>query len=221
MEDEERRDTMGKNCLHHHFSPNQTPTTNTPISTKTHTNTQTQSTMGKTKKKAAAAESKKSQQKRKEKIVDDKTFGLKNKNKSKKVQAHIQSVTNNVMNSGNARQRKMEEDRKRAKAEQKARKKAAEEERNALFGEALMAVSKKSSTKTKAESDAKGRDHEVKKEKAGTSRAMKMMFQMDAKEMEDALKADVRITPHVTYTCNCIPSSFLSHFILICFDPLL
>lgn len=138
---------------------------------------------------------KKNAQKKKDKIIDDKTFGLKNKNKSKKVQAHIQSVTSNVMNSGCPRQRKLDEQRKRAKVEQKARKKAAEDERNALFGEALMAVKKKSSTKMKGENDAKGRDHDEKKEKSGTSRAMKMMFQMDAKEMEDALKSDPNYVP--------------------------
>jgi len=151
--------------------------------------------MAKAKKKAAAEQSKKNAQKKKDRIIDDKTFGLKNKNKSKKVQAHIQSVTSNVMNSGCPRQRKLDEQRKRAKVEQKARKKAAEDERNALFGEALLAVKKKGSTKMKGENDAKGRDHDEKKEKSGTSRAMKMMFQMDAKEMEDALKADPNYVP--------------------------
>jgi hypothetical protein len=129
-------------------------------------------------KKKAGDQSKKNAQKKKDKIIDDKTFGLKNKNKSKKVQAHIQSVTSNVMNSGCPRQRKLDEQRKRAKVEQKARKKAAEDERNALFGEALMAVKKKSSTKMKGENDAKGRDHDEKKEKSGTSRAMKMYVSM-------------------------------------------
>jgi len=155
--------------------------------------------MAKAKKKAAAAESKKAQQKKKERLLDDKTFGLKNKNKSKKVQAHIQSVTNNVINSGCPKQRKMDEQRRRAKADQKARKKAAEDERNALFGEALLAVKKKNTTKIKGGNDAKGRDHEEKKEKSGTSRAMKMMFQMDAKEMEDALKSDVGIQGNVNF----------------------
>ena len=79
--------------------------------------------------------SKKSEQKKKSKIVEDKTFGLKNKNKSAKVKAHIQSVTKNVMNSGDPKERKLMEERKRQKANAKARKKAMEEERNALFGE--------------------------------------------------------------------------------------
>lgn len=134
--------------------------------------------------------SKKAEHKRKNKIVEDKTFGLKNKNKSKKVQAFIQATTKSVMNSGDAKKRREDEQRKQAAKAKKALKKAQEEERNALFGEALMAVKKKTSTKMKGENEAKGRDHDEKKEKSGTSRAMKMMFQMDATEMEEALKAD-------------------------------
>ncbi len=95
------------------------------------------------------------------------------------------------MNGGDPKKRKEEELRKKRNAERKALKKAQEEERNALFGEALLAVKKKTTTKTKGENDAKGRDHDEKKEKSGTSKAMKMMFQMDATEMEEALKADV------------------------------
>merc|ERR1740136_166502 len=70
------------------------------------------------------------------------------------------------------------------------RKKALDDEQNALFGEALLAVKKKTSTKMKSENEAKGRDHDDGEKKSGTSRAMKMMFQMDAKEMEDALTSD-------------------------------
>jgi hypothetical protein len=44
--------------------------------------------------------SKKTEQKKKEKIIEDKTFGLKNKNKSKSVQRYIQSVAANVQNTG-------------------------------------------------------------------------------------------------------------------------
>jgi hypothetical protein len=134
-------------------------------------------------------------QKKKAKILEDKTFGLKNKNKSKKVQAHIQSVTKSVMNSGDAKQRKMDEERKRARIRQKEAKKAMEEERNALFSEALLNVQKKTTTKFKSENQSKGRDHDDKKEKTGQSRAMKMMFQMDAKEMEEALKSDPNYVP--------------------------
>lgn len=129
-------------------------------------------------------------QKKKAKILEDKTFGLKNKNKSKKVQAQIQSMTKSVMNSGDPKQRKAEEERKLARIRQKEAKKALEEERNALFSEALLSVQKKTTTKFKSEDQSKGRDHEEKKEKSGQSRAMKMMFQMDAQEMEEALTSD-------------------------------
>lgn len=45
---------------------------------------------------AAPGASKKTEQKQKQKIVEDKTFGLKNKNKSKTVQKYIQGVQNQV-----------------------------------------------------------------------------------------------------------------------------
>mmetsp|Transcript_17343 Transcript_17343/g.19785 ORF Transcript_17343/g.19785 Transcript_17343/m.19785 type:complete len:290 (+) Transcript_17343:129-998(+) len=143
-----------------------------------------------TKKKGGGETSKKSDQKKKAKLLEDKTFGLKNKNKSKKVQAFVQATTKSINNSGDAKQRKADEDRKRRAVERKALKKAQLEERNALFGEALLAVKKKTSVKTKGTDEAKGRDHNDTKEKSGTSKAMKMMFQMDAKEMEEALTAD-------------------------------
>jgi len=101
------------------------------------------------------------------------------------------------MNSGDPKERKKMEDRKRAKAEQKVRKKAMEEERNALFGEALLAVKKKTSTNAKAGAvEAKGRDadEDGKKDK-NTSRAMKMMYQMDANEMAAKLREDPNYVP--------------------------
>ena len=52
------------------------------------------------KKQAADKVSKKAEQKKKKSQIDDRTFGLKNKNKSKKVQGYVQSVTNSVNNSG-------------------------------------------------------------------------------------------------------------------------
>lgn len=44
--------------------------------------------------------SKKSVEKEKQKIIEDKTFGLKNKNKSKKVEKYIKSVQSQVANKG-------------------------------------------------------------------------------------------------------------------------
>ena len=96
------------------------------------------------------------------------------------------------MNSGDPRQRKLEEQRAKAKAEAKARKKAMKDEQDALFGEALLAVSKKKTTDKKGgKIEAKGRDADDEGNKKNTSRAMKMMFQMDAQEMNEKLREDV------------------------------
>lgn len=142
-------------------------------------------------KKAEQKKSKKAEQKKKDKLIEDKTFGLKNKNKSKKVQQHINSVQRNILNSGDPKQRKLEERRRAQKAALKAKKAAANEERDLLFGEALLAVKKKTSTKTKGSVEAKGRDAaEEEGKKSGTSRAMKLMYQMDAKEAQEKLQSD-------------------------------
>ena len=100
------------------------------------------------------------------------------------------------MGGGDRKARMEEERRKQAKAAAKVARKEAEKERNALFNEALLAVEKKQTTKTKGESTAIGRDASVAaNEKKGTSRAMKMMFQMDAKEMEERLREDPNYVP--------------------------
>jgi hypothetical protein len=133
--------------------------------------------------------SKKAIQKQKQKAIEDKTFGLKNKSKSKKVQQQVESIQKNIMNSGDPKLRKLEEQRKKHKEEMKARKKAAKEEQEALFGAALLAVQKNKPTAAKIE--AKGRDHnDDNAPKNSTSRAMKLMYQMDAQEMSEKLKQD-------------------------------
>ena len=63
----------------------------------------------------AQATSKKAEQKKKQAAIEDKTFGLKNKNKSKKVQQYVSQVKSSVMNSGDRKQRQMEEARKKQK----------------------------------------------------------------------------------------------------------
>eukprot|EP00522_Entomoneis_paludosa_P018127 CAMPEP_0172446000 /NCGR_PEP_ID=MMETSP1065-20121228/5715_1 /TAXON_ID=265537 /ORGANISM="Amphiprora paludosa, Strain CCMP125" /LENGTH=306 /DNA_ID=CAMNT_0013197017 /DNA_START=72 /DNA_END=992 /DNA_ORIENTATION=- len=152
--------------------------------------------MAKKKGGAAAQESKKSLQKKKQQLVEDKTFGLKNKNKSKKVQQQVESMTKNVMNSGDPKMRKLEEQRARAKSERKAKAKAAKDEQEALFGAALLAVQKKATTnKKEGKVEAQGRDGNDDSNKKSTSRAMKMMFQMDAKEMSEKLKEDPNYVP--------------------------
>ena len=87
----------------------------------------------------------------------------------------------------------LEEQRKKAKAEAKARKKALKDEQEALFGEALNAVQKKHkhTDQKEGKQEAKGRDADDDDKKKTTSRAMKMMFQMDAKEMDEKLREDV------------------------------
>lgn len=147
------------------------------------------------KKKAGEKASKKNEQKKKKAQIEDRTFGLKNKNKSKKVQNYVQSVTNNVNNSGDRKQRMEDERRKKEKMIQKERKKAQKEEQNALFNEALGAVNKKKSNLNAGKVEAKGRDANDETIKKGTSRAMKMMFQMDAKEMEERLNQDPNYVP--------------------------
>ncbi len=54
--------------------------------------------------------SKKSEQKLQNKINEDKTFGLKNKNKSKVVQEYVKSVENNVKKGGKSQQSLINED---------------------------------------------------------------------------------------------------------------
>lgn len=142
-------------------------------------------------KKAKAPEvSKKAIQKQKQKAIEDKTFGLKNKSKSKKVQQQVESIQKTIMNSGDPKLRKLEEQRKQHKEEMKARKKAAKEEQDALFGAALLAVQKKSNQPSAAKVEAKGRDHNEETGTKSTSRAMKLMYQMDAQEMSEKLKQD-------------------------------
>mmetsp|Transcript_23373 Transcript_23373/g.53346 ORF Transcript_23373/g.53346 Transcript_23373/m.53346 type:complete len:235 (+) Transcript_23373:537-1241(+) len=99
------------------------------------------------------------------------------------------------MNSGDPKERKRAEMLKQKKSAAKAMRKAADQEREALFGEALMAVSKKTSVKKKGENSAIGRDGGDAASKKTTSRAMKMMYQMDAKELEDKFKDDPDYVP--------------------------
>lgn len=140
--------------------------------------------------------SKKADKQKKEKQLEDKTFGLKNKNKSKKVQAHVQSVSKSVLNSGDPRQRRLDEQRKAQKSAAKARKAAQKVEQNNLLAAGLLAVNKNKTAASKSNVEAKGRDAAEDESKSkGTSRAMKMMFQMDAKEAIDKLKEDPFYVP--------------------------
>eukprot|EP01060_Flectonema_neradi_P035760 TRINITY_DN6667_c3_g1_i1.p1 TRINITY_DN6667_c3_g1~~TRINITY_DN6667_c3_g1_i1.p1 ORF type:complete len:236 (+),score=82.86 TRINITY_DN6667_c3_g1_i1:134-841(+) len=76
----------------------------------------------------------KSENKAKAKIIEDKTFGLKNKNRSKAVQKYVQNVQTNVKNSGSRDARKLELEREKKKQE-KEEKKAKEREMGKLYQE--------------------------------------------------------------------------------------
>jgi Zinc finger C-x8-C-x5-C-x3-H type (and similar) len=83
--------------------------------------------MAPTTKKSGDGASKKTENKAKAKIIEDKTFGLKNKNKSNKVGKYIQQVTEQVKSSGNPKTKKEEEARillKKLKKEEEEAQKA-------------------------------------------------------------------------------------------------
>jgi len=107
----------------------------------------------------------------------------------------VNSVTNSINNTGDRKQRHEEERRNKQKAEKKIRKQAMKDEANALFNEALGALNKKKTNFKAGKAEAKGRDADDEGKKKGTSRAMKMMYQMDAKEMEERLKEDPNYVP--------------------------
>eukprot|EP00630_Chrysocystis_fragilis_P005734 CAMPEP_0197389872 /NCGR_PEP_ID=MMETSP1165-20131217/2005_1 /TAXON_ID=284809 /ORGANISM="Chrysocystis fragilis, Strain CCMP3189" /LENGTH=277 /DNA_ID=CAMNT_0042915319 /DNA_START=33 /DNA_END=866 /DNA_ORIENTATION=+ len=91
-------------------------------------------------KKAARRE----QEKKKDKVVEDKTFGLKNKNKSKVVQKFVQNVQKNIKG-GDAQRDKQREEKKQAKLLRIQQ----EQELKALFSEALSINVKKSDLRKK------------------------------------------------------------------------
>lgn len=111
----------------------------------------------------------KAKQKEREKIAIDKTFGMKNKNKSKAVQKYIKSITNNAK--GAPRGGLEEAERKEKEAKQKEIQKAAL--MNSLFnmgtdkkGRAFDPIAKKAAKQAEEEAIAAGRKlkEEVKKE---------------------------------------------------------
>ncbi|KAJ3310474.1 hypothetical protein HDV04_004973 [Boothiomyces sp. JEL0838] len=73
--------------------------------------------------------SKKAAIERKQKIVEDKTFGLKNKNKSSKVKKYVEEVTKQVHIAGDRKQREAQE---KARQDQLMRKKMEEEKKKEM-----------------------------------------------------------------------------------------
>ena len=105
--------------------------------------------------------SKKNQQKKQAKLVEDATFGLKNKNKSKKVQSFINQVEKGVKNSGPT---KDSEKYKEAKKQAKILKERENEELRILFNEGLTGQFGKKKSKAQADAKATGVDVSLLKE---------------------------------------------------------
>lgn len=85
---------------------------------------------------AAAKEADKARQKAKAKQAEDKTFGLKNKNKSAKVQKYVQGVTSTV-GGISAKDKRAQELAEKAKKEKKAAEEARKKELAELFASAI------------------------------------------------------------------------------------
>jgi len=82
--------------------------------------------------------SKKEVQKKQKQVIEDKTFGLKNKNKSKVVQSFVKEVTANAKRAGLSKDDAIRQEKARAeRAAQKEEKKARESELNFLFAPAM------------------------------------------------------------------------------------
>jgi len=83
---------------------------------------------------------KKTEMKKKDKVIDDKTFGLKNK-KGSKQQKYIENVNKQVMSGGKVNNWALEQEKKKAQ-ENKKRKEAELAEMELLFGKAIPAKKK-------------------------------------------------------------------------------
>jgi len=120
-------------------------------------------TMGKAK--AKAKESTKTKVKKTEKVIEDKTFGLKNKNKSKKVQQYIQQVQQSA-GGGRGRGRQLTEADLAKRKKEKEAKLQAEKEMLAMLGDAYGLEKKKKKVKKKeAEAIAQEQEEEMEKQR--------------------------------------------------------
>lgn len=129
--------------------------------------------MGKSK--GGNAKANKITEKKVKKVVEDKTFGLKNKNKSKKVQKYIDQVTNSAKHGGGKNQSRAYHEKQAAakKAEKEARKQA-ELEMFKLLGDAYKPKKKNKSKKLKK------KEAEEKKQKAEEEKLKKKeIFERD------------------------------------------
>lgn len=112
-------------------------------------------------KKQEPAKKSKTVEKEKQKIVEDKTFGLKNKNKSKKVQNYVQQVKKQAAQKveGNKPRRKEEEEQK------KMSKKALLEARAAELGLIMKPVKEKEKTEEISEEETKRQQEELERQR--------------------------------------------------------
>eukprot|EP00924_Labyrinthula_sp_SR-Ha-C_P006996 augustus_masked-scaffold_8-processed-gene-6.65-mRNA-1 protein AED:0.06 eAED:0.08 QI:0/-1/0/1/-1/1/1/0/369 len=112
------------------------------------------------------AKSAKAQVKKTNKIIEDKTFGLKNKNKSKKVQRYVEQVSAQARNGGGKQGRAFhEQNAARRKAEKEARKQA-ELEMFKLLGDAYQPKKKNRTKKSiKKDEEQKRKEQEEKEQK--------------------------------------------------------
>ncbi|KAK4523385.1 hypothetical protein GAYE_PCTG52G1280 [Galdieria yellowstonensis] len=112
-------------------------------------------------KKQEATKKGKTVEKEKQKIVEDKTFGLKNKNKSKKVQNYVQQVKKQAAQKveGNKPRRKEEEEQK------KMSKKALLEARAAELGLIMKPVKEKDKTEEASEEEKRRQEEELERQR--------------------------------------------------------
>lgn len=128
-------------------------------------------------------------EKKVQKIVEDKTFGLKNKNKSKKVQRFIEQVNNQAKHGGGKQSKAFHEKQSAVKKAEKEARKQAELEMFKLLGDAYKPKQKSKKTKKKEEEENKKKKEEAEqKRKEQIARdfaipivALKDVFQLEAK----------------------------------------
>ena len=141
--------------------------------------------------------SKKEVQKIQKRVVDDKTFGLKNKNKSKVVQSFVETVTLNAKRAGLTKDEAVRLEKMKAEREQtKAEKKAREAEMMMLFQPAL----------TK-----KQKEEKAAKEAAAKAAADKAKADAEGPEIIDARTSSL-------WLCMCFPLYFLYSSVCACSD---
>mmetsp|Transcript_3490 Transcript_3490/g.13816 ORF Transcript_3490/g.13816 Transcript_3490/m.13816 type:complete len:361 (-) Transcript_3490:121-1203(-) len=150
------------------------------------------------KKKGGAKANKKSESKRQTKIIEDKTFGLKNKNKSKKVQQFINRVTKQVQHQGKQRGFKTEEERAAERKAAKQRKQQEEKELRELFAASLdggLVGAPKGPGRRKQSArraaDARAAEEEKKRQEEEAAKAIDPYAGMTLIERIEAMRADL------------------------------